>query len=65
MAYQSGSLPSHVVKYLERNGVDPSKLPPDVVETFAGLSVGEVALLQVIGDSLQSVKDKEVVLRVH
>jgi len=65
MGYQADSLPAHVVKYLKNNDVEPSQLPPDVLETLAGLSLGEVALLQVVGDTLQSVEDKKVVLRVH
>lgn len=52
MAYQSG-LPKHVVKYLEANDVDPNDLPDEVKETLAGLSLGEVALLQVVGDNLR------------
>ena len=36
-------LPKHVAKYLERHEVAPSELTPEALETFAGLSVGEVA----------------------
>ena len=58
-------LPNHVVKYLERNEVAPSELTPEALETFAGLSVGEVALLKLVGKSLDGVEDKSVVLRIH
>lgn len=65
MAYQSG-LPKHVVKYLEANDVDPNDLPDDVKEMLAGLSLGEVALLQVVGDTLRrSGADREMIVAVH
>lgn len=63
MAYQSG-MPNHVLKYLKKNGVDPNDLPNKVKETLAGLSVGEVALLQVVKDSLKGA-DKDLILKVH
>jgi hypothetical protein len=57
-------LPKHVAKYLERNEVVPSELTPEALETFAGLSVGEVALLKLVGKSLEGT-DQSVILKVH
>jgi hypothetical protein len=61
----AAQLPKHVVQYLQRNGVSPNDLTPEALETLAGLTSGELALLQYVGDSLKSVEDKNVVLRVH
>jgi hypothetical protein len=59
-------LPRHVLRYLEANGVDPNDLPDEVRETFAGLSLGEVALLQVVGDSLRgSSLGEDIIIKVH
>jgi hypothetical protein len=63
MAHRSG-MPNHVLKYLEENGVDPNDLPDEVKETLASLSLGEVALLEVVGDSLQGL-DKDLIVKVH
>ena len=46
-------LPRHVLRYLEDNEVDPNDLPDEVIETLAGLSLGEVALLKVVGETLR------------
>jgi hypothetical protein len=60
------ALPNHVLKYLKQNGVDPKLLPAEVEETLAGLSLGEVALLKVVGDSLRgSDLSKELIVKVH
>jgi hypothetical protein len=58
-------LPNHVLKYLEKKDVDPSQLTPEALETLAGLSIGEVAVLKIVGKSLEGVEDKDVALRVH
>ena len=56
-------LPRHVLRYLEDNEVDPNDLPDEVIETLAGLSLGEVALLQVVGDSLRrNVQDNDALI---
>jgi hypothetical protein len=57
-------VPKHVVQYLEKNDVDPDQLSPEALKTLAGLTSGEVALLQYVGDSLVS-EDQAVILRIH
>jgi malonyl CoA-acyl carrier protein transacylase len=57
-------LPKHVLKYLEENGVDPNDLSDKAKETFAGLSLGEVAVLKAVGNSLQG-EDEDIILKVH
>lgn len=63
MAQWSG-MPNHVMRYLEENEVNPNDLPQEVKETLAALSLGEVALLKIVGDSLQGL-DKDVICKVH
>jgi hypothetical protein len=60
---QSG-MPHHVLKYLKESGVEPSDLPDEVKETLAGLSLGEVALLKVVGKSLKGL-DTEMICKIH
>lgn len=59
-------LPPYVREYLESRDVDPSKLPENVLETFAGLSTREVEFLAYIGAELQTGDtDSAVVARIH
>lgn len=59
-------LPRHVLRYLEDNEVDPNDLPDEVIETLAGLSLGEVALLKVVGETLRrNMDDTETIAMVH
>jgi hypothetical protein len=63
MEHSSG-LPNHVLKYLEESDVDVSALPDEVKATLAGLSLGEAALLKVVGQSLQGL-DTEMIAKIH
>jgi hypothetical protein len=59
-------LPRHVREYLESRDVELSKLPENVLETFAGLSTREVEFLAFIGAELRrSDLDIEVIARIH
>jgi hypothetical protein len=59
-------LPTHVQRYLHERKIKPEDLPANVLETLSGLSLGEVALLQVIGSELRRVDlDTEIVAAIH
>ena len=59
-------LPTHVVRYLRNQEVDPNKLPDNVRETLSELSLGEVALLALIGAELREAGlDTETIARIH
>jgi hypothetical protein len=62
----TSEVPPYVLKYLERQQVEPEDLPDDVVDLFAGLSAGELALVDLIGTTLQDAGvDASVIVRVH
>ncbi len=63
MGHESG-LPNHVLRYLRRIEVDPSDLSDEARETLAGLSVGELGLLETVKNSMKD-DDDNVMLRVH
>jgi hypothetical protein len=59
-------LSPHVREYFESRDVDVSKLPENVLETFAGLSTREVELLAFIGAELErGGLDNAIVARIH
>ena len=67
MSDQSGFvLPTHVVRYLRNQKVDPDQLPDNVRETLSELSLGEVALLALVGAELREADlDVEIIARIH
>ena len=67
MSDQSGIvLPTHVVRYLRKQKVDPDQLPDNVRETLSELSLGEVALLALVGAELREADlDVEIIARIH
>jgi hypothetical protein len=63
---KSGELPEHVREYLESRGVEASRLPENVLETFASLSTREIAFLAFIGAELKNGGvDNGTVARIH
>ena len=59
-------LSPHVREYFESRDVDPSKLPDNVLDTFAGLSTREVELLAFVGAELERADlDNEIIARIH
>jgi hypothetical protein len=61
---EDSGIPRHVAKYLKDNDVDLNELPDEVKETLAALSLGEVALLKVVGKSLKGL-DQEMICKIH
>jgi hypothetical protein len=59
-------LPEHVREYLESRGVEASRLPENVLETFASLSTREVEFLAFIGAELKNGDvDNSIAVRIH
>ena len=59
-------VPPYVLAYLRRQKVELEDLPEDVVDLFAGLSAGELAVIELVGTLLQDADvDTSVIVRVH
>ena len=53
MATSGSQLPPHVKRYLDKSKVRGDDLPAEVLEFLGGLSVGEIALLTLLGEALR------------
>lgn len=59
-------VPPYVLGYLRRQKVELEDLPEDVVDLFAGLSAGELAVIELVGTLLRDADvDTSVIVRVH
>ena len=59
-------LPPYVSGFLKRQQVDPSDLPDEVFELFAGMCTGELALIELVGTTLQEAgADPKIIVKVH
>jgi hypothetical protein len=62
----SDELPEHVKKYLEECGIPVSALTGEALEAYASLSVREIALVKMLGDSLRDASaDPHTIMCIH